>query len=212
MKNKQTETKTPSSGGHELISAHFNLLVIPAWFLLLDGLSLLNWRLNSNLKWRLNSLRHYQAPRAAGKWVTLPSDVELLVEARALNRAHQESHRRCSITTLGQREELKSSELGDIPQPTPAELLVQERATQSPSDLAHELSLFCVRLFSQNPRIISVGKGLQGYRVQPLSDFLRLLHLSATSFLFPSSVLMKMGAHKEESHRALAHSTESQNS
>lgn len=88
VKNKkQTETKTPSSWGHELTFVPFYMLLIPTWFLLFDGFSLLNLG-------KINSVRLFQASRAGGKEVP-----------------HQKSHGSCSITTLGQSEEFPSSEL-----------------------------------------------------------------------------------------------------
>lgn len=61
---KKLETNTPSSWGHELTLVHFNMLLIPTWFLLFDGWSLLN-------SGKINSVSFHQAGRAGGKWVPL---------------------------------------------------------------------------------------------------------------------------------------------
>lgn len=57
---KKTHKKKISSWGHELTSAHSDMLVIPTWFLLFNSLSLLNL-------WKINSMGIYQATRAVGK-------------------------------------------------------------------------------------------------------------------------------------------------
>lgn len=57
---KKPHTKKISSWGHELTSAHSDMLVIPTWFLLFNSLSLLNLR-------KINSMGIYQATRAVGK-------------------------------------------------------------------------------------------------------------------------------------------------
>ena len=92
---KKPTQKKISSQGHELTSAHCNLLVIPTWFLLFSSLSLL-------ILWKISSMWLYQATKAVGKSLTFPSDTVPLYFLRPKHstETHQHSHRRSSVTTL----------------------------------------------------------------------------------------------------------------
>lgn len=138
QRRKKTETKPPSSWGHELTFAHFNVLLIPTWFLLFDGLSLLKLG-------KINSVRLYQVGRAGGKQVPL---IILLVEPE---------HPAGSIRNP--TGEAPSPHWGKVRNSPPQNLgtshsqpLQSSLCTQNPSDLTHRSSLFRVRL--RNPRII----------------------------------------------------------